>query len=43
LEVGARVERVATLDVPMPYSKQLEKAALPSAADIVKAAERLTA
>jgi pyruvate dehydrogenase E1 component subunit beta len=41
--LDAPVERVATLDVPMPYNKNLERAALPSAADIVKAAERLTA
>ncbi|MFI5352502.1 MAG: hypothetical protein ACHQZS_06000 [Candidatus Binatales bacterium] len=33
--------RIATRDVPMPYNKHLEKAALPSVAEIVKAAEQL--
>jgi hypothetical protein len=41
---GSRFSRrVATLDVPMPYKKNFEQAALPSAADVVKAAERLMA
>lgn len=35
------VERVATLDIPMPYNAQLERATLPSPAEIVKAVERL--
>ena len=39
--LDAPVERVATLDTPMPYNARLERAALPSAADIVKVAERL--
>jgi len=39
--LDAPVERIATLDVPMPYNAKLEKAALPSAGAIVKAAERL--
>jgi pyruvate dehydrogenase E1 component beta subunit len=39
--LDAPVERVATLDTPMPYNAHLERAALPSAADIVKVAERL--
>jgi pyruvate dehydrogenase E1 component beta subunit len=39
--LDAPVERIATLDTPMPYNARLEKAALPSAADIVKVAERL--
>ncbi len=39
--LDAPVERIATLDVPMPYNAKLEKAALPSADAIVKAAERL--
>ncbi len=39
--LDAPVERVATLDTPMPYNAKLERAALPSAADIVKAAESL--
>jgi pyruvate dehydrogenase E1 component beta subunit len=40
-DLDAPIERVATLDIPMPYNKHLEKAALPSAAQIVKAAEKL--
>jgi pyruvate dehydrogenase E1 component subunit beta len=40
--LDAPIERVATVDVPMPYNRHLEKAALPSAAEIVKAAERIT-
>jgi pyruvate dehydrogenase E1 component beta subunit len=39
--LDAPVERVATMDTPMPYNARLERAALPSAADIVKVAERL--
>jgi pyruvate dehydrogenase E1 component beta subunit len=39
--LDAPVERVATLDTPMPYNARLERAALPSAADIVKIAEQL--
>jgi pyruvate dehydrogenase E1 component subunit beta len=39
--LDAPVERVATLDTPMPYNARMEKAALPSAAEIVKATERL--
>jgi pyruvate dehydrogenase E1 component beta subunit len=39
--LDAPVERIATLDTPMPYNARLERSALPSAADIVKAAERL--
>jgi pyruvate/2-oxoglutarate/acetoin dehydrogenase E1 component len=39
--LDAPVERIATLDTPIPYNARLEHAALPSAADIVKAAERL--
>ncbi len=39
--LDAPVERVATLDTPMPYNKKLEHAALPSADQIVRAAERL--
>ena len=39
--LDAPVERVATLDTPMPYNARLERAALPSAADIVKVAEQL--
>ncbi|HUO04190.1 MAG TPA: alpha-ketoacid dehydrogenase subunit beta [Candidatus Binataceae bacterium] len=40
--LDAPVERVASLDTPMPYNKNLEHASLPSAGDIVKAAERLS-
>jgi pyruvate dehydrogenase E1 component subunit beta len=39
--LDAPVERVATLDTPMPYNARMERAALPSAAEIVKAAERM--
>jgi len=39
--LDAPVVRIATRDVPMPYNKHLEKAALPSVAEIVKAAEQL--
>jgi pyruvate dehydrogenase E1 component beta subunit len=40
-DLDAPVERVATLDTPIPYNAKLEKASLPSAADIVRVAERL--
>ena len=40
-QLDAPIERVATLDTPMPYNARLEKAALPSAAQIVQVAERL--
>jgi len=36
------VERVAAVDVPTPYAKGLEQAALPSSADIVRAALKIT-
>jgi pyruvate/2-oxoglutarate/acetoin dehydrogenase E1 component len=39
--LDAPVERVAALDTPMPYNARLEHASLPSAGDIVKAAERM--
>ena len=39
--LDAPVARVASLDTPMPYNAKLERAALPSAGDIVKAAEEL--
>jgi pyruvate dehydrogenase E1 component beta subunit len=39
--LDAPVERVATLDTPMPYNARLERAALPSAAEIVEVAEQL--
>jgi pyruvate dehydrogenase E1 component subunit beta len=40
--LDAPVERVATLDTPLPYNKRLELAALPSPDQIIRAAERLT-
>ncbi len=39
--LDAPVERVATLDTPLPYNKRLEHAALPSADQIVRAVERI--
>jgi pyruvate dehydrogenase E1 component beta subunit len=41
-ELEAPVQRVAAADVPLPYSKNLEQAALPDADDIVKAALKIT-
>ncbi len=35
------MQRVAAADVPTPYSKELERAALPSADDIVAAALKI--
>ena len=40
-DLDAPVERIATVDTPMPYNARLEKAALPSPGDIVRVAERL--
>jgi pyruvate dehydrogenase E1 component beta subunit len=40
-DLDAPVERVASLDTPMPYNARLERAVLPSSGDIVKAAERM--
>jgi pyruvate dehydrogenase E1 component beta subunit len=34
------VERVCSAEVPMPYAKHLEDAALPQVADVVAAARR---
>jgi pyruvate dehydrogenase E1 component beta subunit len=39
--LDAPVERIATLDQPMPYNKNLEKAALPSPGEIVRVAQRM--
>jgi pyruvate dehydrogenase E1 component beta subunit len=39
-ELDAPVERVCSAEVPMPYSRQLEQAALPQAADIVAAVKK---
>jgi len=40
-ELDAPVERVCTAEVPMPYAKHLEDAALPQPSDIVAAARRV--
>jgi pyruvate dehydrogenase E1 component subunit beta len=40
-ELDAPIARVCSAEVPMPYAKQLEDAALPSAARIVEAVHRL--
>jgi pyruvate dehydrogenase E1 component beta subunit len=40
LELDARVERVCTAEVPIPYARHLEEAALPQAADIAAAVRR---
>jgi pyruvate dehydrogenase E1 component beta subunit len=37
--LDAPVARVSCKDVPMPYAANLEKLALPSVADVVKAAK----
>jgi pyruvate dehydrogenase E1 component beta subunit len=39
--LDAPIERVATLDTPMPYNARLERAALPSPAQIIEVAERM--
>ncbi|MFF7490097.1 alpha-ketoacid dehydrogenase subunit beta [Streptomyces luteogriseus] len=39
-DLDAPVERVCSAEVPMPYARQLEEAALPQTADIVAAAHR---
>ncbi|MFI1731157.1 alpha-ketoacid dehydrogenase subunit beta [Streptomyces acidicola] len=39
-ELDAPVERVCSAEVPMPYARRLEEAALPQPADIVAAAHR---
>jgi pyruvate dehydrogenase E1 component beta subunit len=41
-ELDAPVARVAASDVPLPYSRSLEQAALPGADDIVRAALKIT-
>ena len=35
------MERITGVDVPMPYAEKLEKAALPTVEDVVKAAKRV--
>ena len=42
-DLDAPVERVATLDIPIPYSEPLEAAVLPNAAKIVAAVKRALA
>lgn len=39
-ELDAPVERVCSAEVPMPYARQMEEAALPQTPDIVAAAHR---
>ncbi|WP_373312359.1 alpha-ketoacid dehydrogenase subunit beta [Streptomyces albogriseolus] len=39
-DLDAPVERVCSADVPIPYARQLEEAALPQTADVVAAAHR---
>ena len=39
-ELDAPVGRVCSAEVPMPYARHLELAALPSVPEIVKAAQR---
>ena len=38
----APVERVATAEVPIPYAKHLETAALPSVENVIEAVRRVT-
>ncbi|WP_327098103.1 alpha-ketoacid dehydrogenase subunit beta [Nocardia vinacea] len=40
-ELDAPVQRVCTAEVPIPYAKHLEEAALPQAADVVAAVRRV--
>ena len=41
-DLDAPVERVCSAEVPMPYAKHLEDAALPTVAAVVAAAQRAT-
>ncbi len=41
-DLDAPIERVATAEVPIPYAKHLEEAALPSVDDVVAAIRRAT-
>jgi pyruvate dehydrogenase E1 component beta subunit len=41
-DLDAPIERVATAEVPIPYAKHLEDAALPSVDDVVAAVQRAT-
>ena len=42
-DLDAPVERVGGADVPMPYAKNLERAAIPTETDIIAAAKRALA
>ena len=39
--LDAPVQRVASLDIPMPYARSLEQAAMPSDARVIEAVHRL--
>jgi pyruvate/2-oxoglutarate/acetoin dehydrogenase E1 component len=39
-DLDAPIERVCTIEVPMPYAKHLEEAAIPQVDRIVEAAKR---
>ena len=39
--LDAPVQRVASLDIPMPYARSLEQAAMPSDAQVIEAVHRL--
>ncbi|MGA6205549.1 alpha-ketoacid dehydrogenase subunit beta [Nocardia testacea] len=40
-DLDAPIRRVCTADVPIPYARQLEEAALPSAGDVVEAVQEV--
>ena len=42
-DLDAPVERVGGADVPMPYAKNLERAAIPTDSDVVAAVKRALA
>jgi len=42
-DLDAPVERVGGADVPMPYAKNLERAAIPGEQDVVAAVRRTVA
>jgi pyruvate dehydrogenase E1 component beta subunit len=42
-DLDAPVERVAGADVPMPYAKNLERAAIPTDNDVIAAVKRALA
>jgi pyruvate/2-oxoglutarate/acetoin dehydrogenase E1 component len=41
-DLDAPIERICTAEVPMPYAKHLEEAALPQAEKIIAAVRRMT-